>query len=428
MMNRYNGVSGIKPAALAVGLVGLLLSAAACGSGDNSSSSSPPSGTGATTGLGTPQKPASGKALRIFFLNEEGASAAASAPENTQAADAAVQYVNKNLGGINGRPLELVRCATLGTPDSATNCANQAVDAKPDVFVKGVETAIGTAVPIITGAGIPYVTRNAGNAAELTTKNAFSLSGGFTAQLAPPIDYAKSKGIKSIGVIYAEVPSLTAAVTTIGKLAQQDGLDYTKLPVAATTADLTPAYNTLLAKKVGAIYLVTTSPQCASALKARSTLSDTTPLFMATSCAVNSVLTSVPPNVTNGSFAALSDTSADATDPDTKIYRAAMKQYEPSASIGSFAPTSFATIMDLYDVLKTVPDPTTLNAATVTSTLQTAKGTHLFMGGDKTFTCDGSAFPTSPSVCTGAAFLVQYNNGAFKVVGGYDSSQLLKGL
>jgi branched-chain amino acid transport system substrate-binding protein len=405
-----------------------MLAMAACGTSGGTSSSGSATDV-PTVALGTPAKPATGEPLKVFFFNEEGASAAASSPESFQAAEAAVDYVNKNLGGVKGRPLALTHCATLGTPDSVTNCANRAVDAKPDVVVKGVEVNSATAVPIITSAGIPYITQNAGAPAEQVTPGAFVLSSGFAALLSPMIPYAKSKGYKNIGVVYTNVTSLATALDgTVRKLAEKEGVGYTSVPVAITTADMTPAYSSLLAKKVDAIYVVTSLPQCASAFKARASLSDRTPLFTASGCNDPTAITTVPPTTTDGMIVSLPDTSSVPTDPDTRIYRSAMKQYQPTANIGSFAPSSFASIMNLYRTMSTVADPASLNAQSITATLRSTKNTPLFMGGGKTFTCDGSAFPKSPSICTGASFLTRYSNGNYQLVDSYDTSTLLNGI
>ena len=163
----------MKRVIAAAGLSVLALAAAACSSSSSSSSSTASSATSSASAaatssapasaLGTATASASAKPLSIFFFDEEGASAAASSPESYQAAEAAVDYVNDNLGGVKGRPLKLIHCESLGTPDSVINCANQAVDDKPDVVIKGVDVAGGSAVPIVTGAGIAYVTLNAGS-------------------------------------------------------------------------------------------------------------------------------------------------------------------------------------------------------------------------------------------------------------------------
>lgn len=290
----------MKRTIAAAGLSVLALAVAACSSSGSSStaasgsSATSSSSSAATVSLGTPSQPASGKPLSIFYFDEEGASAAASSPESYQAAEAAVDYVNKNLGGVKGRPLSLIHCASLGTPDSAINCANEAVADKPDVVIKGVDIAGGSAVPIVTAAGLPYVTLNAGSPDEVDHKLAYSLTSGFAAQFAPVAAYAKTKGYKSVGVIFTNVQPLSTPLDgPFAALLKQDGITYVPEPVDITSADLTPNYSALVAKHVGAILVVTTLAQCTASLQARSSLSDTTPLFMSSSCDVPSALSAV---------------------------------------------------------------------------------------------------------------------------------------
>jgi branched-chain amino acid transport system substrate-binding protein len=422
----------MKRVIAAAGLSVLALVAAACSSSSTSSTSSSSASAGSSasaSALGTASASATAKPLGIFFFDEEGASAAASSPESYQAAEAAVDYVNDNLGGVKGRPLKMTHCESLGTPDSAINCANQAVDAKPDVVIKGVDVAGGSAVPIVTGAGLPYVTLNAGSPSEVDHKLAFSLSSGFAAQFAPVAAYAKTKGYKSLGVIYTNVQPLSTPLNgPFAQLLAKDGISYVPEPVDITAADVTSEYNALIAKHVGAILIVTTLAQCTASLQARSSLSDSTPLFMSSSCDVPSALSSVSASTTDGTIFAFQDTSAVPGDADTKTYLQAMKTYEPSASVGSFAPSAFESIMDFYRAMLTAKDPSTLDAASVATTLESAKSTPLFMGGGETFSCGQSFFAGEPSVCTGAAFLASYDGGTFKLAGAYNASQLLKGI
>ena len=307
----------MKRAIAAAGLSVLALAAAACSSSTGSSSTGAAASPAATSSasasaLGSSAASSSAKPLSIFFFDEEGASAAASSPESFQAATAAVDYVNDNLGGIKGRPLKLTHCETLGTPDSAINCANQAVDAKPDVVIKGVDVAGGSAVPIVTGAGLPYVTLNAGSPDEVDHKLAFSLSSGFAAQFAPVAAYAEdTKGYKSLGVIYTNVQPLSTPLNgPFAQLLAKDGVSYVPEPVDITSANVTSEYNALVAKHVGAILVVTSLAQCTATLQARASLSDSTPLFMSSSCNVPSALSSVSSSTIDGTVFAFQDTSA----------------------------------------------------------------------------------------------------------------------
>jgi branched-chain amino acid transport system substrate-binding protein len=77
-----------------------------------------------------------GAPFKVFFINEQGASATASDPEDTSAAEAAVSYINKNLGGIKGRPVQITTCATLGTSESMISCARQPGRARQQALVR----------------------------------------------------------------------------------------------------------------------------------------------------------------------------------------------------------------------------------------------------------------------------------------------------
>jgi branched-chain amino acid transport system substrate-binding protein len=426
-------MSTMKRVIAAAGLSVLALAAAACSSSSSSSSSAAsPASAGSSasaSALGTSSASATAKPLTIFYFDEEGASAAASSPESYQAAEAAVDYVNNNLGGVKGRPLKLIHCASLGTPDSAINCANQAVDDKPDVVIKGVDVAGGSAVPIVTGAGISYVTLNAGSPDEVNHSLAFSLTSGFAAQFAPVAAYAKTKGYSSLGVIYTNVQPLSTPLNgPFAALLAKEGIKYVPEPVDITSGDLTPAYSALVAKHVSGILVVTSLAQCTASLQARASLGDSTPLFMSSSCDVPSALSAVSPSATNGAIFAFLDTSAVPSDADTKTYLLAMKTYEPSANVGSFAPSGFESIIDFYRAMLTAADPSTLDAASVATTLKSAKNIPLFMGGGQTFSCGQTYFAGESSVCTGAAFLASYTGGTFSLVGAYNAAQLLKGL
>jgi branched-chain amino acid transport system substrate-binding protein len=429
----------MKRLALIAGAAVVAVTAAACSSSSSTSASgggSTPStapsaaATGSTGASSSPSAAAAGTPYKVFFINEQGASATASDPEDTSAAQAAVDYINKNLGGIKGRPVQLTTCATLGTSASMISCANQAVDDKPDIVIKGAETAAESGVPIITGAGIPYLTLNAGSPGELDNKLSFVPSSGFAAQYAALALYAKSKGYKTVVAIFTDVTALSSPLQgPIAKAFAREGIAYSTLPVSLTTADLTPTYDTALAKKPDLIIDLASLAQCTALLNARQTLSDNTPLAIGPNCAEPSVLDSVSSSYVNGLVVATPDTSTVPSDKDTQVYDAAMKEYAPSASTGGFAPTSFEAVMDFYNAMIVAPDPASITSASaVAQQLSTAKNVPLFMGDSKTFTCSHSLFPTLPAACSPYAFVAGYNNGTYSLIGSYNMEALMKGL
>src|SRR5688572_29701940 len=84
---------------------------AACGAEGNA-----PPGTG---------QAASGEPIVIGFINGEGSGVAtdAQAADVREATEAAVKYINAELGGLGGRPIKLEICITNSSPESSAGCA-----------------------------------------------------------------------------------------------------------------------------------------------------------------------------------------------------------------------------------------------------------------------------------------------------------------
>src|SRR5438128_855692 len=86
-----------------------------------------------------------GPPLVLGFVNMEGAPTG-SFPEARVGAQAAVDHVNDDLGGIGGRPVKLTTCTTNGSAESSQGCAQQLLAAKPVAVVGGVDLGANASV------------------------------------------------------------------------------------------------------------------------------------------------------------------------------------------------------------------------------------------------------------------------------------------
>ena len=138
--------------------------------------------TGGTAG------PAAGEPIRIGYANQEDLF-----PEATDGAVAAVTYLNARLGGIEGRPVELVTCR-IATADDGGRCGRQFADD-------------GTVALVITGT---IVSGNRAFYDALQGVKPVLIGNGVTPDdLTTPVGVAYSIG--SIGLI----PALAIAATTL---------------------------------------------------------------------------------------------------------------------------------------------------------------------------------------------------------------------
>ncbi|MEM9712326.1 MAG: ABC transporter substrate-binding protein [Actinomycetota bacterium] len=119
---------------------------------------------------------ADGEPIVIGLQNPEG-DPAGSFPEYSQAIQAAAEYINAELGGLGGRPIEISLCTIAITPDDSQRCANE-------LAAEGVELAISTLnffgnhFPIYQGSDIPVIVGSPITIADFTSPGVYSIGAG----------------------------------------------------------------------------------------------------------------------------------------------------------------------------------------------------------------------------------------------------------
>ncbi|KAA1422969.1 ABC transporter substrate-binding protein [Mumia zhuanghuii] len=96
-----------------------------------------------------------GPPIKVGFLNPSGG--AVPQPGADTGAEAAVDYINGELGGINGSPLEMISCDTDTTPEKAQACANSFVEEGVVAVMDGYNLSSSATLPTLTAAKIPLV-------------------------------------------------------------------------------------------------------------------------------------------------------------------------------------------------------------------------------------------------------------------------------
>jgi branched-chain amino acid transport system substrate-binding protein len=152
-------------------------------------------------------------------------------PQNTYGAEAAEWYINNELGGIGGRPVQLDICSGDGTPETGVNCANHFVsEDAPVVFDAYDGTSVGAMTPILAEAGIPIVGTLAGQgvaeAAEYGT--AFYFSGPLETSALGMVTVLAESGASTAALAVTDAPSSHGYVDALVKpLGEELGLDVT---------------------------------------------------------------------------------------------------------------------------------------------------------------------------------------------------------
>jgi branched-chain amino acid transport system substrate-binding protein len=336
----------------------------------------------------------------------------------------AVSYFNQN-GGIAGHPIKLVLCQNQGTPSGAQNCANQMVQQNVAAVAVPFTGQGAVEVPIITKAGIPYVTLSGASTEELTTPGSFALSGGFPAVLGTDALDSKQKGYKKFAMLTEDVPAAIQGANVLGGMVFKNaGVGFKVIPVEPGTADITPQLQSAVSYGAQAIGITGDLTLCTSFLKAYQTLDLTTPKYLIGPCVDKSIFASLG-SVLKGSL--ITTTSA-AGPKDAKIY-AAMTKYakntSPNPNVSQNQASGATSVWALVNVMNGYTGPVT--AATIKTRLQTVKRVSLPLSGGLTFTCDGTAVPILKSVCSVATKLGTLTaTGQVRNVKAFNSAPLYK--
>jgi branched-chain amino acid transport system substrate-binding protein len=406
----------LRPVPLILLTAVTLTAAAAC-----SSSSSTPSSAGTSTAGGTasaattsadlakylPGKKASGSPVKIGLINNEGSSPVAE-PSTGDAAVAAADYANAELGGIGGHPIQVIRCAENEDVASSTACANEMVQDNVAAVDIGTTGLGNTIVPIITKAGIPYVSATGSSSDELTTPGTFMWTGGFPADLGGMAKYAAQHGYKKVTAFVIDTPSALAGAQEIGTPAfKAAGVALSVESVPEAVADATPQVTAGLGDQPGAVAIVADASTCTSVLQALSTVDPTLPVYAVTSCLNSSTLTALGSAMNGVKIFGRSDTESN--NPEAELYRYVMAKYYPSANPSGDSVTGYQGMLGLVRATAGLTgDPA---PASITSAIKAAKDVPLPAGAGLTFTCNGKMFPGLPSNCSSGDVVLTIENG-----------------
>ncbi len=266
----------------------LLLSA--CGGGSKKSSSS--SGSSSTTG----PTPAAGGGtvsndyalqytggtagaaddtktpITIGFVSEEGG--VPSFPEATQGAQAAVDYVNKELGGVQGHKVILQKCF-VQTEEDGQKCGTQmANDPKVQVVLTGALVLGNQSLYSVLAGKKPVIIGNPVTAPDFTVKDATAFTPGSPGVIQGlAVFLAKNlQNIHKVAAIYSNNPAGTIAFTALFKpvLARFGITDVTGVPVSdtATATDYQQALQSSGAAKADVVVPLVIVQGCIAAYDA----------------------------------------------------------------------------------------------------------------------------------------------------------------
>jgi len=385
-----------------VGVAAITLALAAC-------TSPTPSETAAADGdpLGTPD-PATGEPLVFGTLSLS--AGPVTFPQVLTAQQAAVEYVNEYLGGINGRPIELITCEVDGTPAVSQRCANQILDENPVAIVGGTDVGSPGSFPVWEGADLAYIGGVPFTPVEQNSPNAVIFSSVSTADNVAKVVYAAEElGATSAALIYtSNTQGTSVAENIIVPTMEGVGIEeITKIPVPPTSSDVTSAVAAAVAADADIVY-INTPTTCPQVLASLVSLGNQAPVFGIEPCATPAAIEGANGGA-EGLFLAspIVDQSADTE--ETRIFTAAVEKYAPEGSFtDSLAGLGFQTIMNLHEQLDEFADED-FTTEKILAAFREGSDKHNFLG--HPYTCDGEQLDGASAICNAYQQIRQIEDG-----------------
>lgn len=356
--------------------------------------------TTAADPLGTPNA-AKGDPILIGTINEAGSGSLDTQSANTlKGLKIAASYANDYLGGIAGHPIQIVDCGNKATPAGATDCANQMVEKKINLYTHPYSGEEGPIVKVLTAAGIPMVLGSSSSNEGLTTPGVLALTGGYPATLGAFAIDAQQRGVKKFVMVTIDVPAATGAAKALGNIVfKKEGVGFDVVAVPPGTADMSPQLQSAVSGGADAVAVTGDASFCTSFLQAYKTLGLDVKRYVIATCLDPKVIDAVGDTLA-GSLA----TTGRAAGPDDALFAATVKKYgdssiNPDPAIAGGVADGWGDLMSILNGLKGYTGG--IDNASLAAAFKAAKGVSIALSGGLTYTCDGTAIPLIKNVCSG---------------------------
>ena len=368
---------------------------------------------------------ATGEPIVLGMINQEN-TPAASFPELTKATRAAVAWVNDQLGGIDGRPIELEVCNTRFSAEGSTACGQQFVEAKVPAVLGGIDV-FGNAIDVLDENGIPFVGGIPVANQSAVNANSFQFSGGTWGSAIAFADYAATTlEAKTVAVLYAEFGSITQSADFAEKVLEDRGVTAQMIPYPVLATDLSSALEAAAAADPDAILVLAADSGCKAGFNGVAALGLEAQTFYVGACAAPTILASVPAEQTDGTIVNVEGPIMRTNpDVDTALYSAVIAEYGDGVDAASAGTVTFRSFMNLYVVLRDL-GAQGITPEAITEAFRGKVDAPNFMG--HPYTCDGKQLAELTALCSPQQILAEVNDRELTQIGTWvDVGRIYKG-
>jgi branched-chain amino acid transport system substrate-binding protein len=315
-------------------------------------------------------------------------------PEVRAAAEAAAAWVNAELGGVDGRPVEIRSCITSFDVEQSQSCALELQQQGVVALVGGVDVTSNGSYPVIEQNGLAVVGGIPANLVEQRSPNAFFFSGGGAGAAAAFMADAADKGATTVALAYGEFESFEVAARTYGAAVGESlGLDVELIPFSLFATDYLPVLTKAQEVGADAIIVLAADTACVPLMQTAVDLGLDAQLYLTGACAAESILDAAGETAVGPIFNSEGPVSQD--DTEGQLYQEAVDRYatEPAGGAGT---VGFRGFMNLYALLRELGADGVSSEALI-ELARSAVDRPSFWG--HPYTCDGQQVPGLPALC-----------------------------
>lgn len=355
---------------------------------------------------------ATGEPIVLGMVNQEN-TPAASFPELSQADQAAVRFINEQLGGVGGRPLELRVCNTGFSTEGSAACGQEMIDAGVPAVLGGIDV-FGTAIDTLSDNGIPWIGGIPVSTNSMTNPLSFQWSGGTWGATVAFAHHAAESGAERVSILYGEFGAIEDSAGYGRRVLEEAGVEVQMVPFPIITTDLGSPLGAAAATDPDALIVLAADTGCKPALDGVAALDLEAQPYYVGACAAPTILADVGDAAEGAIFNVEGPVDRSNPTPDTRLYTAVIEEYGDGLDPAGAGTVSFRSLMNLYRILVDLgPDGITSEA--IIEALRSQVDAPSFMGHPST--CDGEQLAGLPSTCSPQQILAQITDGEFNQIG-----------
>jgi branched-chain amino acid transport system substrate-binding protein len=360
---------------------------------------------------------AGGDPVTIGWINNDGGQG--EIPEATRIVKATAEYLNEELGGIDGRPVKIETCFMAAAEEEGQKCGQRFANDSDMKVINGGAVIVGNESFHAQVKGTKVTVFGVANApADLTAKNVFALYGATEYVLGPMGTYARDKlHAKSGAMVFNQQPGTIAIANAAKKGFVDADIKVKVVGFDPQTTDLVGPITAAGSQTADVLLPVTDTPNCinyAKALKS-SGLQGRTPVVSTPLCLAPPVAKALG-DLPQWTYVIAQDLPNDLTNPTVKAYTDAVTKHGASKDDAAnvFSGLAFADLLATAKIMNETGADASVDE--IAAAFKSFKGPVIM--GPPDIQC--GKYPKAPAVCNDQSQFFDYKGkGKFVKVAGW---------